>query len=383
MREYKELITLLYRLKGEKKHPLTHMKSLDEALGFPSQAFPCVHVAGTNGKGSVATKIARAYSLAGYKTGLYTSPHITSFTERIQIDGEYISEDRTTFFLHKIFSLLREKQVEASFFEITTLLAFLFFAEKKVDMAILETGLGGRLDATNIVTPLLSIITSIALDHTHVLGNSLAEITKEKAGIIKPNIPILIGPHVERKEIMEIAEKLHSPIIEVTGAYDSYDAENSAIALKALEYLNLPESAAKNGITARPPCRLETKHFLGKTLVFDVAHNPNGLSQLFHALEALYANYRYRIVFGFSKGKNIEECASILQKHGICFYPVSSPNELTVPAASLAAEVTPSRLFADIRTAVRQAIDDTDPKTEVLVICGSFYIMDGALSALK
>src|SRR5213075_8644 len=173
------------------KKDLTNTIRLCEELGDPYKKFKTVHIAGTNGKGSVSHMLAAIFQTAGYKTGLYTSPHLKDFRERIKINGKMVSKEFVISFTEKIKPLIEE--IEPSFFEITVAMAFEYFDEQKIDIAIIETGLGGRFDSTNIILPELSVITNISWDHVNILGNSLEKIAYEKAGIIKQNVPVIIG----------------------------------------------------------------------------------------------------------------------------------------------------------------------------------------------
>ncbi|WEK20298.1 MAG: bifunctional folylpolyglutamate synthase/dihydrofolate synthase [Candidatus Pedobacter colombiensis] len=173
------------------KKDLHNIVAMCENLGNPQTRFKTIHVGGTNGKGSTSHMLAAIFQQAGYKTGLYTSPHLKDFRERIRINGEMVAEDFVTDFVNQQQSII--EKINPSFFEATVAMAFSFFAKEQVDIAIIEVGLGGRLDSTNIITPELSVITNISLDHTNILGNTLPEIAVEKAGIIKPGIPVVIG----------------------------------------------------------------------------------------------------------------------------------------------------------------------------------------------
>ena len=173
---------------------LTNMQRMLEKLDHPEKKFKSVHVAGTNGKGSTTTKIAKGLEAAGLRVGLYTSPHISCFRERIQINGTLIPESYLEKTLPKLFDVCTQNSIAATFFELTTALAFCYFADERVDFASIETGLGGRSDATNVIIPEASVITSIALEHTDILGDTLEKITIEKAGIAKPGVPLVIGP---------------------------------------------------------------------------------------------------------------------------------------------------------------------------------------------
>src|SRR5690554_3196280 len=196
---YQETLNYLYKrlsayhLVGGKayKPGLDNTLKLMEAFGNPHQKFQSIHIAGTNGKGSVSHYLSAILQQAGYKVGLYTSPHLVDFGERIRIDGKMISEQYVVDFIADNQSVIAD--IQPSFFELTMAMAFNYFAEQAVDIAIVEVGLGGRLDSTNIIQPLLSVITNIGLEHVEFLGNSLAKIAFEKAGIIKPNIPVVIG----------------------------------------------------------------------------------------------------------------------------------------------------------------------------------------------
>ena len=194
------------------KKDLTNTITLCEHLGNPHHKFKCIHVAGTNGKGSVSHMLAAILQTAGYKTGLYTSPHLKDFRERIKLNGEEINEKFIIDFTEKIKPLIEE--IEPSFFEITVAMAFDYFAKQKVDVAAVEVGLGGRFDSTNIITPELSVITNIGWDHMNILGDSLEKIAFEKGGIIKTNIPVVIGEIIpETKPVFEkIASEKKAPI---------------------------------------------------------------------------------------------------------------------------------------------------------------------------
>jgi len=196
------------------KNNLDNTIQLDNLLGNPHTKFKSVHVAGTNGKGSVSHMLAAILQQAGYKTGLYTSPHLKDFRERIRINGKMISEDFVVDWVGKFRFNNEMWKIEPSFFELTVALAFDYFAREKVDIAVVEVGLGGRLDSTNIIRPELSIITNIGLDHVALLGDTIEKIAVEKAGIIKPGVPVVVGTtQKETKEIFSaIAERLHSPL---------------------------------------------------------------------------------------------------------------------------------------------------------------------------
>ena len=202
---------------GAYKEGLDNTNLLDRHFGHPHRSYKTIHVGGTNGKGSVSHTLASVLQSAGYKVGLYTSPHLVDFRERIRVNGEMISEQRVVGFVEEMISSgLMEREGGFSFFELTTALAFKYFEEAGVDIAVIEVGLGGRLDCTNIITPLLSIITNISFDHVQFLGNTLEKIAQEKAGIIKPGVPVVIGEtngEVKVRDVFALtANNLHSEI---------------------------------------------------------------------------------------------------------------------------------------------------------------------------
>ncbi len=195
------------------KEGLGNSLTLDEHFGHPHKKFLSIHVAGTNGKGSCSHTLSAILQMCGYRVGLYTSPHLVDFSERIRVNGQPISEDYVVNFVEEERSFI--ESIQPSFFEVTTAMAFKYFADMNVDIAVIEVGLGGRLDSTNIITPILSIITNIGMDHTQLLGSTLQEIALEKAGIIKPNVPVVIGESTpETREVFDaVAKEAHSSII--------------------------------------------------------------------------------------------------------------------------------------------------------------------------
>ncbi len=261
--------------KGAYKEGLHNTLELDRHFGHPHQAFKTLHVAGTNGKGSCSHTLAAILQSAGYKVGLYTSPHLVDFRERIRVNGEMIPEQRVVDFVEQERSFF--EPLSPSFFELATALAFLYFREQQVDIAVVEVGLGGRLDCTNIITPLLSVITNISFDHTQLLGDTLEKIAREKAGIIKPGVPVVIGEtngHPEvRKVFADKAREMHAPIVfadeqnEITSWHEgvfatrhfgTFKAElqglcqekNTATVLAALQML--ADEAERSAASARP-----------------------------------------------------------------------------------------------------------------------------------
>ena len=261
MFSYRDLVLRLFsrNVFSFMKLGLENIKSLSVLLDNPYRKFKSIHIAGSNGKGSVANKIAKSLEFSGYRVGLFTSPHISCFRERICINGEMISEEDVEKILSEIFALCEEENIMATFFEMTTMLAFQYFAQEEVDFAVIETGLGGRMDATNIITPILSVVTSISLEHTDLLGKTKEEIAREKAGIIKPGIPVVVGPRACQRVMKEAALWNRSVYISVKKKNMDFEEENKNLAFFALSYLKknhqIEDQAIQRGLCFRAPCR--------------------------------------------------------------------------------------------------------------------------------
>lgn len=386
-------------LQSNRKLNLDEMIKLDGFFDFPSKKFKTIHIAGTNGKGSVTTKIACALCSSGYKTGLYTSPHISSFNERIKINGKKISAKKLEKYFAEVYRKAKENLINPNFFEIMTIVAFRFFAEKKVDFAVIETGLGGRLDATNIITPLLSVITSISFDHTYILGNTLEKIAFEKAGIIKPNVPVLVGPEADFASIRKKAKESGSLLIKSKKIERAFDAQNSEIAKDALFFLkekfSVKEEAIKTGVTKRPECRFELyfkknkffqKKNFPKALILDVAHNPDGLKNLFAAAKGKFPLDKFRVVLGISKNKDIKTCIEEILKYSSHVHLIDG-HERLISKEDLF-EMFPKndtlKVLYKLSFAkeLKRAIMLAQKKNEVLIVCGSFFIMQPIKEAL-
>lgn len=389
MNTYSKLIDRLFHVNlfGGMKLALENCHRLQQALHCPMNALTCVHVAGTNGKGSVTTMIAKGLEAAGYRVGLYTSPHISCFRERIKINGEMISEEAATTLLARLFQVCDQHHIPATFFELTTFLAFLHFMQEHVDIAVLETGLGGRLDATNIVMPTLSVITSISLDHTSVLGETVEAIAEEKAGIIKPKIPVVIGPRMPVSTIQRIAKRQGSPLTVVSCQANTYMEENIAIAKTAMQELKLPIQCIEEGLKAKQPCRLERWGDL--PVILDVAHNPDGLTELFRAIAVFYPNRRLRLLFGLSTSKDVDSCLQIISQQSRSFHLVSASNGRGVSVDTLHEDLEKLGISSDnmtrhddIITGTKIALQNAFQHGEILVICGTFFIMREARQAL-
>lgn len=310
---------------------LERAKSLLELYGNPERKdkIKCIHVAGTNGKGSTCAMIASVLKEAGYKTGLYTSPHLVDYTERVKINGKDISREEFADLILDIIKTADKNNIHATEFEILTVLAFIYFQREGVDFAVIETGLGGRLDATNVIeNPLVSIITTIDLDHVDRLGDTIEKIASEKAGIIKPNCPVITLKDNKGVEVIkEKARSLGSTVIlsEQSEREDlsyelslkgAWQKKNLALVLKAIEILRqkgieIPEEAVKSG--------LKNVSWAGRfqyieelNLILDGAHNPNAANLLRESLDDYYPNKERIWIYSSINTKNYEEVMKIL-----------------------------------------------------------------------
>jgi len=413
-----------------------NMRQLNAAFGDPASRYEVVHVAGTNGKGSVAFKLAKALERSGYKTGLFVSPHVASFRERIQINGRLISERDVCETLSEIFNVSAQLRIPATFFEIATMLAFQHFAKQQVDCVVLETGLGGRLDATNIVTPSLSVITSIGMDHMRILGDTPEQIAREKAGIIKPRVPVVIGPQTPLDVMREVAARNKAPLVQVqadASFEEDYNAENTAIARAACEQLNalheqagvselvvdLRSARVQSALELRPPCRFQVFHMMRPnsgekkvTIVLDVAHNPPAIDKLMGLLHKRFPDKKLRFVCGFSADKDVgsvvstiadacrrhdshsssskrsssEDDAALQRIHLVkANHPRGASLEEVNQSLALASDDAPQfAAIASIADGLEQAVQAarTSPDDEVVVVCGSVFLMAEARRAM-
>ncbi|MCS7152485.1 MAG: bifunctional folylpolyglutamate synthase/dihydrofolate synthase [Bacteroidia bacterium] len=415
----------VYEQTGRKAlHPtLAFMKRWDEVLGAPHRRYPIIHIAGTNGKGSTSALIASILRAAGYRVGLHTSPHLWRFTERMRVNGEEPPAEWVDEFLSRWRAAIEELQL--SFFEATVGMSLAYFADAKVDVAVVEVGLGGRWDATNIVTPLLAVITPIGWDHVEVLGPTLTHIAREKAGIIKPERPVVVAQqeHPEVYEVFrEVAHNQNAPLTEVhrrlspaawmegpqtyyrvfteemtstshlcdlTG---DYQAVNIATAITAIERLrdlgwSVDEEAIKEGIASAG--RLAPLYGRGQwirsethTYLLDVAHNPPG----FAALRRLVRNAPQTIeglVIGFSSDKDIEGALHAFGGWQGPVYFTQADNPRALPAPHLAEIASHLGYKGRAFRSVADALAAASQECQTILVTGSVYLVGEALLALR
>ena len=420
---YQETIAYLYEKlplfsrigEAAYKKDLHNTIALCEKIQNPHQKIKTIHIAGTNGKGSVSHMLAAILQQAGYKTGLYTSPHLYDFRERIKINGEMISENAVINFTQAINPWIEE--ISPSFFEVTVAMAFDYFYKSEVDIAVIETGLGGRLDSTNVINPVLSIITNIGWDHMNLLGNSLEAISNEKAGIIKENTPVVIGKKQEeswpvftliakqknatiqlastncpvkeykwKENLLEVAiekeNSLHSYQLDLTGVYQ---VENISTVCCAVDQLR------KNGFSISEESLIKGLRnvstitgFQGRwekiasnpSVILDVAHNVDGIRQVLRQLEMIDYNHLH-IVIGMVKDKEIEKVLSLLPKTAT-YYFTQAQLPRALPAQDLEASAKKTGLTGFVFNAVNSAIEEAQKNARIddlILVCGSLFII--------
>ena len=398
------------------KKDLTNTIALCGALGDPQNRFRSVHIAGTNGKGSVSHMLAAVFQQAGYKTGLYTSPHLKDFRERIRINGTMVPEEFVVRFTEKI--RLEAEKIEPSFFEITVAMAFSWFAEQQVDIAIIETGLGGRLDSTNIITPELSVITNIGWDHMNLLGDTLPLIAAEKAGIIKPGVPAVIGEVLPetRPVFEEKARACKAPLTVVTDVWEAaewnwtdgwlqvtvqsgkdgsshlykldltgiYQVRNLLTVLAACDALQqqgwqLPQEQISQALQQVRSLtglhgRWEILH-RDPLLVMDVGHNEDGVREIVRQI-ALTPHEQLHIIFGAVRDKDVRKVLSLLPK-AAHYYFTEAPTPRSLPREELLAMAREAGLegstYSSVNTALYAAALHAGKK-DLLLVCGSIFL---------
>lgn len=403
------------------KEGLQNTLALDKHFNHPHTNFKTIHIAGTNGKGSCSHSLASILQEAGYKVGLYTSPHLVDFRERIRVNGQCISKERVVKFVkdeRKFFEPLHP-----SFFELTTALAFKYFDEQKVDIAIIEVGLGGRLDCTNIISPILSIITNISFDHTQFLGDTLAKIAAEKAGIIKKSVPVIIGEANEetRPVFQSKANEVNSDIVfaednaivtssspivdggrrynlsnnstlvgELSGDYQERNMNTILCACNILKQMNIIKN---DDIIAKGLTNIcKNTGLLGRwqtiqnnpTVVCDTGHNVGGWNYLAPQIKRQQCN-QLRIVFGMVDDKDIDSVMYLLPKNAI-YYWTQAESKRAIKAERVAEIAIKhdlrGEIFDNVEVAYTKALQDSN-KDDFVFVGGSSYIVADLLTFLS
>ncbi|MCX7863044.1 MAG: bifunctional folylpolyglutamate synthase/dihydrofolate synthase [Bacteroidales bacterium] len=404
--------------KAAYKANLDNTLRLDSYFNHPHRTYKTIHIAGTNGKGTVAHTLAAILMDAGYKTGLYTSPHIKDFRERIKINGLNIDETYILDFLNKHHKIIDE--IKPSFFEITTLMAFSYFADENVDIAVIETGLGGRLDSTNVITPILSIITNIGWDHSDLLGDSLQKIAGEKAGIIKKHVPVIVGEHQEetdnvfiekackedtelyfaddvytvqqffitQNQLLQITISKRSQIVypglkfQLQGFYQLKNIPTILTAVDILKEIGLYISDANVYRAFRNV--VDLTQFRGRwqilnikpLIIADIGHNKPALEQNMLQLQALKKEKLFLII-GFMNDKDVHSMLSLLPKDAIYFF-TEAPLPRSMNSEQLQQLAENYGLFGQVEPNVRKALEKAKQlakNNDVIYIGGSTFIV--------
>lgn len=353
---------------------LERITAILNLLGNPQDKLKCIHVAGTNGKGSVCAIVSTILKEAGYKTGLFTSPHLLRYTERIQINGNEIEEEIFAEKIFKIQEISEKNDIHLTEFEILTAVMFEYFAENNVDFAVIEVGLGGKYDSTNVIkSPICSVITTIDLDHTERLGDTIEKIAEEKAGIIKPDCPVVINKsnkgfeiiksHTEKDQLF-IAQKLFLGEMSLKGIHQE---ENLALAISAI-LLAVPDikiTTIQNALK-HVVHHGRFEYISEKRLLIDGAHNPNGVLALRKNLDTYFKNYKLRFVFGCLRNKDYPQMVETLFKEDdeIYFYHFNHQNSATFEELSKVCKYSAKEYERDL------------PEFDgITVVCGSLYMI--------
>ena len=357
---------------------LERMVKFLDLLGNPQDKLNCIHIAGTNGKGSVCAIVSTILAYTGKKVGLYTSPHIFKYTERIQISGVQISDEDFAKYVFEISNLADENNIDLTEFEILTAVMFKYFYDKEVEVVVLETGLGGRFDATNVIKKnLCSVITHIDLDHTERLGDTLDKIAYEKAGIIKKDCPCIV---FEGKEVYyDVADEVGAPLQLILPMVNSenlalkgvHQQENLSLALAAIEscFPEIKNDTIQEALKqVKHICRFQ--YIEDKNLIIDGAHNPNGVNALKQSLDMYYPNTRRRFIFGCLNNKDYEKMVNSLFERGdeVYFYHYKHQNSCTVEQLQEVCPIQSKELTDEVE------IDFDD--SILTIICGSFYMIE-------
>ncbi len=384
------------------KPGLGNMLRLMDALGNPHKTLRCLHVAGTNGKGSTAHMLAAILQAQGCKTGLYTSPHLVDFAERIRVDGKEVEHDYIVDFVERYDDLIHA--VRPSFFELATAMAFCYFRDMQTDICVIEVGLGGRLDSTNVITPLLSVITNIGFDHTAQLGNTLESIAREKAGIIKQGIPVVIGEadrHTrpvfeavasERHSLITFAQDIDYDVIppcQLTGDYQRKNLRTVLCAVDALRREGIdiePRAVAEGLLHVCDMTGLRGRWQIlgtGPLIICDTGHNAHGLKYVARQLGAMPQNKH--IVFGMVADKDYHEVLRLMPPDAR-YYFTQPDSPRALKAAKLTAEAQSVGLkgqcYEKLADALTDALNNAD-KRDVVFVGGSNYLVGEFLAINK
>jgi len=389
---------------------LEHTKNLLKFFGNPHEKFLTIHVAGTNGKGSTCAYIERILRYSGYKVGIYTSPHLFNFNERIRVDGLPISDKEIVSFLDNSFKEINE--IGSTFFEVTTVMAFDYFNKNNVDIAVIETGLGGRLDATNVISPVISVITSISMDHTEILGDSIELIAKEKSGIIKEKTPLFV--YQQDTEILDVFKKkaiFHNAEIKISNApknisvtskgtqftfksqdytiplFGSHQACNAALAIDVVNHFDpkIKDDMIYNSLkTVFWPGRLQK---IRQKIFYDVSHNKEGMKKTLQTLKELYPDEDIHGLLCLKKDKDLKSLESVILKNFTTLFISEDKKGLLLKSSILEKELARVNIKCKPVSSIKEGSENIENlvknNSSVGLIFGSHYIAEEVFHAFE
>lgn len=380
-------------------------KKLDETFSSPSKKLKFIHVTGTNGKGSVCFKVASSLAASGLTVGLFTSPHLLCPTERIAVfprnskTPSFISKNEFLNLGRVVLKACSDCDIPVVFFNVLFQMAVSYFFDQKVDVAVIEVGIGGRFDTTNIITPILSVITSIGYDHKELLGSTLEEIAWQKAGIIKEGVDVVLGPTVTQNSVFNEIKNKNAPFHSIKKEFPDYVSENHEIALTSLRVLSkklsINSPSFSTHFTHNPPCRFQVvsqSKWLDNTsysaIVLDVAHNPHGFNALIKKLHKELSELSFVFLVALTARKESQEILKALsQCSEAFFFPDMEDEQFYKPTDlknQLKAYTNSSALSGGtVKSMFLKALSEKRERRSALICCGSFYLMKPILEILQ
>ena len=385
--DYENYTEQLFKLKRLGINPsLEPIIQIMNVFGNPQNKLKCIHIAGTNGKGSVCAMTTNVLINAGYKVGRYISPHLIDVRERFVINDEMIPKEKFVEYSESVLNKAKENNINLTFFELTTAICFLYFFDEKVDYAVIETGIGGTWDSTNIIKPLISVFTMIDLDHMEFLGDTIEKIAKDKSGIIKEKIPVVAHERNVGLEIIKNKSKEKNSKLIVAIDYNGkislngeFQKENAGIVYSVCQELGIDENIIQKGIKeAYWPARCE---FIKDNLLIDGAHNPSGIKVLTKYVDSIRNKFKgVTVIFGCGQNKDFKSMLKLLPENDLLIFTQSSKSK-NEPRNPQDFENVQAMIISNVKDAVESAMNLTPDN--LIVCCGSLYIAGDVISEFK